>query len=278
MSRSDWGILTALAGLAALFVAFGTGLYVASLNYPHEQLHQPYLYFAEKTGQVAADKANSKLLQYRTPCHQPEGQGESELCAQWKAADAAADSAWWAAVGSFAGAISTALVIVALYFAFKSNWIARDTAKRQLRAYISIEPGGINEAQNGLSRVPFNIINNGQTPAYELEHGGDFVVIEGNPMEFDPSLDGRLDGQTAVTDQSLGPNSNRFSYAYLEAALCAPFLAQIDKKEAAIIHYGYVTYKDAFGERHRTSFAFYHWGEVLSDLESKRCRFGNDAT
>ena len=102
--------------------------------------------------------------------------------------------------------------------------------------------------------------------------------MTGDPREFDSSVNGRLGNDTAKTTSMLGPHTNRFTYTYLEADVCKPFLERIRKKEAAIIHYGFFRYKDAFRERRQTNFAFYHWGEELSDAESKRCRFGNDAT
>jgi hypothetical protein len=206
----------------------------------------------------------------------------TDLCAQWKAADAASDSAWWAWASGLVGFGSLLGVIVALGIALNSNWIARDTAKRQLRAYLTVEPGGVSEAVGGMHQVPIDLINNGQTPAYDLEQGGDFLVITGDPRHFDPGTDGRLseldpEDCVASTDAVLGPNTNRFTYAYLEEALPKPFWQKIYAKEAAIIHYGFFRYKDVFGERHQTNFAFYHWGEDLSDVYSKRCRFGNHA-
>ncbi len=271
-----------LRGYRSIILALG--LVLAGAGEPPRASQEPKVQAVQSELAKAAETVSAAISSIKAPveesppCDPGKDNRNSDLCAQWKAADAAANSAWWAWVSGLAGIVSLFGVIFALVLALHSNWIARDTAKRQLRAYISIEPGGINEVVDGIHRVPFNIINNGQTPAYEMEHGGDFLIVEGNPMEFDPSINGRLTGQTATTDQSLGPNSNRFSYAYLEAALCAPFLDKIDAKEASIVHYGYVTYKDVFGISHRTSFAFYHWGEELSDLESKRCRFGNDAT
>ena len=114
MSRSDWNILAALAGLAALFVAFGSGLYLASLNDPREQRYQPYRYAAEQPAQVEATtttKPNAQPLQYRTPCSQPEGQGESDLCAQWRAANAAQDGAFWTKWGVWIGIIGSSLLL-----------------------------------------------------------------------------------------------------------------------------------------------------------------------
>lgn len=222
-------------------------------------------------------------LKYEAQCNPGDDKRDSDLCAQWKAADAATDSARWTYVGNWIGGVSGLLVLVALGFAFEANKIARDTAKRQLRAYLTVEPGGINIPENGMHRVPLNVINNGQTPAYELEHGGDFLIIVGDPRQFNPETDGRLGslGVTdfvASTDQILGPQTNQFTYAYLEEELTQPFWDQIFKMEAAIIHYGFFRYRDAFGEQRQTNFAFYHWGEELTDADSKRCRFGNGAT
>lgn len=70
-------------------------------------------------------------------CGPAQYQSKTDLCAQWKAADAAADAAWWAAVGAWVSGLSGILVLGALFLAFQSNRIARDTAKRQLRAYVS---------------------------------------------------------------------------------------------------------------------------------------------
>lgn len=103
------------------------------------------------------------------PCNPGDDRRYSDLCAQWKAADAAADSAWWAWAAGIAGVISTVGVILALGIGWHSNWIARDTAKRQLRAYLEVD-----ECQLGLYPDDGEIIlqislkNCGQTPAYKL--------------------------------------------------------------------------------------------------------------
>jgi hypothetical protein len=218
-----------------------------------------------------------------TKCGPEQYGSHADLCAQWKAADAATDSAWWAWVSGLVGFGSLIGVLVALGIALHSNWIARDTARRQLRAYLTVEPGGVCQPEDGLHPVPIDLINNGQTPAYDLEHGGDFLVITGDPRQFDPDADGRLAQLNpadcvAQTDAVLGPNTNRFTYAYIEEKMITKAnWAKIHAKEAAIIHYGFFRYKDVFGERHQTNFAFYHWGQDLSDVYSKRCRFGNDA-
>jgi hypothetical protein len=253
-------------------------------------------------------------------CYKSKNHDSADLCAQWRAALAAEKAAeralwnnWISAIAAFLSLASIILVVLALRQTDRSLHIAQkdratatrraiasaedtaralenaktqiavteDTAKRQLRAYIAIEPHGIHEPNDGFMPVAINIINNGQTPAYNLELAGDFLIIDGDPRQFDPAKHGRLadaNPPTAATDGMLGPRSNRFSYSYLESDLCMPLWNEICSKEAAIIHYGYLKYLDAFDEEHVTCFAFYHWGEELSDAESKRCRFGNSAT
>jgi len=280
--------IAALVGVVLLLWTFGLGYYVAALNYPDEQRHQSYRYAADQPLDIdpaAASVPGTKPLEYREPCHNPKGRDESDLCAQWNAANAARDNAFWAKWGVWItgiGIIGLLITIVqgrmALERAHDANEIARESSERQLRAYIMIEPQGVNVPEDGLMRVPMDIINNGQTPAYNLEIAGDFLIVDGDPRQFDPAIHGRLGDDTASTDGILGPGSNRFSYAYMEAELCAPFWGGICDKNAAIIHYGYLKYRDVFGKERKTNFAFYHWGEELSDVESKRCRFGNSAT
>lgn len=84
-------------GLAALFIAFGLGMYVVELNYPEQQRYQEYKSGKGNEGTatltVTRDLAGS--IMKRTPCHNPNSESESDLCAQWKAANAAEDGAFW---------------------------------------------------------------------------------------------------------------------------------------------------------------------------------------
>lgn len=104
------------------------------------------------------------------PCGPRQYQSKDDLCAQWKAADAASDASWWAKVGGFTSAISALLVLVALYAAFRSNWIARDSSRRELRAYLRIDiptvPIPANITNHG--HVELITTNYGQTPAYDM--------------------------------------------------------------------------------------------------------------
>ena len=208
-------------------------------------------------------------------CRQGDDKRYSDLCAQWKAADAAADSAWWAAVGGFAGAVSAILVLMALWLAFRSNWIARDTAKRQLRAYISIPAALIKSDYYpvGQSYLKFSIDwkNAGQTPAHAVETYIEFVVADRGWRgfnEFTPPEFGK-------TKTNLGPG------CIIQAVDVPIYLTD----EAAwrsgacdIFIFTLVKYVDAFGQRRETNHRYVVKGDTGTDPALLTEDIGNTAT
>lgn len=103
-----------IAGLAALLVAFGMGAYTVGLNQPQEERYQAYRQPAEQPRQAdppGAAGPGPDALQYRTPCSQPEGRDESDLCAQWRAAKAAENSAFWTKWGFWIGVVGSSLLL-----------------------------------------------------------------------------------------------------------------------------------------------------------------------
>lgn len=102
-------------------------------------------------------------------CKRGDDRRISDLCAQWKAADAAAEAAWWAKWGTLVGGLSGFLVLGALGLAYESNRIARDSARRQLRAYCGMLNFQVRGAQmGGYPEFTVTIANTGQTPARKL--------------------------------------------------------------------------------------------------------------
>jgi hypothetical protein len=95
MSGSNWRIIAAYLGV----IGFGVGAFVAALNYPEPERYQRYEYPSEDEAEARASAKLSKTTQYRTPCENPKGAGESDLCAQWRAANAAEESALWTKLG-----------------------------------------------------------------------------------------------------------------------------------------------------------------------------------
>ncbi|MCY0149772.1 hypothetical protein OEG84_19180 [Hoeflea sp. G2-23] len=74
---------------------------------------------------------------------------------------------WWQLGLATAGTI---LVFGSLGAAFWANWIARDTAKRQLRAYVAVPGGVLSPVKDSKTKLRYDIRieNTGQTPAYNV--------------------------------------------------------------------------------------------------------------
>jgi len=144
--------------------------------------------------------------EYEKPCEEGERNYRSDLCAQWEAARAArdaADSAWWAVFWSIfslglSGAGLVALLVTikqgreALAKAEKANGIAQDTAKRQLRAYVTFSKlifiPVFDRDTKLLTRlkVQGRFENNGQTPAKIVAciTGGQWFPANEDPGDF----------------------------------------------------------------------------------------------
>ncbi len=120
------------------------------------------------------DAINNIVPEDDKGCEDREDKRSSDLCAQWKAADAAHDAAnyTWLAVGlSFLGT-----VFVALTF-----WDQRQVSRAQLRAYVSIQAGKLEQwsQEDGSRIVEFNFTmkNAGTTPAYKAIHMGNVYIF-----------------------------------------------------------------------------------------------------
>ena len=208
-------------------------------------------------------------------CSQGDDKRYSDLCAQWKAADAAADSAWWAAIGGFASAISALLVLIALWLAFRSNWIARDTAKRQLRAYLTISHKKMTRLVAGKkAEVEVAFGNSGQTPARQIT-----VICEIKTFPKPASEDGfalrppRIHKGASVA--ILGPGRECFSYVEAETEETAESIVLLEDGTNELYVFGRLDYEDAFGAK-RTTWFRSQLAPNLKSLES--CERGEDLT
>ena len=92
------------ASIAALLIAFGLGIYTQGLNSPKQERYQPYRYATDEPIQLkSSGSIPPQAPEYRAPCDNPKGREEADLCAQWKSAYAAEDSAFWTKWGFWAG-------------------------------------------------------------------------------------------------------------------------------------------------------------------------------
>lgn len=93
-----------------------------------------------------------------TQCAKGIDDRRSDLCAQWKAADAAREAVLWAVWSGLA-------VVVALILTMEANRIARETGKKQTRAYVGIEEVWLDLRHR---RIEFFTKNFGQSEALNV--------------------------------------------------------------------------------------------------------------
>lgn len=199
----------------------------------------------------------------------------SDLCAQWKAADAAAESARWSWIAGLASIASFIAVLFALRLAQQANAIARDTAKRQLRAYIFVEKTELivsDVARQASFAIEWR--NSGQTPAYRVLSGCDIIIADtgwkGNrEVEFPPS---------GYSKDNIGPGGVQQILDYVITLSPDEFIAWKAGSRTLYI-FSEVHYDDVFGEGHMTKRRMKAvWNDIKTKIELTTEDFGSEAS
>lgn len=278
MESRYWGAL--LAAIALAVVAFGTGVFTVSMHQPHESRYQRYSLGTELVG-----KAGSRPVS-RSPCIDPQGTEESDLCAQWRAAIAAEGSAFWAKWGFWIAAFGTSALLAtilqgrtALARAHESNVIAQQIGESQMRAYLSVVRAElhVDHSSRDHQRLPnFDTIlhfhNSGQTPAVNVSYYCTAAVVAWRDADCLPDIDPKGE-QRFVTNVTPGGNST-------VNAMCFGIARQwhIIKKLwkntndhmpigdfPMLILHGTVFYEDVFGNLFKSRFGFVYGTEIKDD-------------
>jgi hypothetical protein len=146
---------------------------------------------------AAAIERGNERTNYNPACEQGTDNRRSDLCAQWKAADSAHESAALALVGAGIGFLTLCAAVAAAYFASeaaKHTKTSADEARRtadaaedslanstqiahsQLRAYVAstledFEPEDPNASEPAIYMYKFKFYfkNAGQTPAHQMQ-------------------------------------------------------------------------------------------------------------
>jgi hypothetical protein len=130
---------------------------------------------------------------------------------------------------------------------------AEDTAKKQLRAYLAIEPSAINNfAPNFKTGVTLNFKNFGLTPAYEVRVEK-YIAIQPYPFPDSEPFPNIAQSNGVAT---IYPNSSTIS-AYVEMGqplTGKDISAILDGNKYRLYVAGLVRYKDIFGLAHCTRF------------------------
>lgn len=164
------------------------------------------------------------------PCQPGEDQRQSDLCAQWKAADAASDAAWWAMAGTVVALLGTVGLYWQIHLTRKAvedtgeateamreaNEIARARNLADLRPYVAIET--------------VNIVNLTAGPDYGYSNNPGQKMVR---VEADVSL--KNFGTSTATNVSLGFAARAFdgtadescSFSYFNPRVLLPGQADI---------------------------------------------------
>lgn len=229
----------ALAALAFVSMGFGWMIGISNAQSPHPS-------------------ANTQ--EFEAECANGDDKKDSELCAQWKAADAAAESARLTYWSTWIGGISGSLVLIALGLAYQANRIARDTAKRQLRAYVGLRSPKIEGTAVGQHpKVSLEFQNAGQSPALQLTIQ---IALGVDHFPQPQRAHDALPAEAKSVAVVLPGSSAKHSLESTGPALTKVEIDAIRGGTAAIYCFGVVKYCDIFGTPHQTDFRLMMGGDV----------------
>lgn len=160
--------------------------------------------------------------------------------------------------------LTLATILIAVFtggvFVFTARmwWTARDTAKRQLRAYMGVSeemhvPGGKIGGHGKVTFQPF-MKNYGSTPAYN-------VWVEGNAgifkkSEIGPSFHYRIKKTPNPSKGTMSPGQTNYIVCETEEDISDQTIKGINFSDDALFVYGTVHYNDAFTKPRKTNFCF----------------------
>jgi|SRR5689334_13171675 len=152
------------------------------------------------------------------------------------------------------GTMMIALFTWTLWRSTQRLWyVTNDTARRELRAYLSVESGQtFRQSQRHHTRFEFrpNVVNNGRTPASKVRILSKIELRSGAlPLGFDFSLSAA--GVPPGSMATIGPGKDRFHTVIFPRTLTWSELRHHAKGNIWFHLWGQVTYEDIFRiERH----------------------------
>lgn len=152
-------------------------------------------------------------------------------------------AAFVAAIGGMAAAVFTGW----------QAWIAKDTAERQLRAYIASTPDWIYEFSETIPvQIRYTLSNHGQTPAYKFAHA---AVVEIMPYPLPPKHPLPLMPTLIESTRTLHPNSIVYGLVPATRTFSKSDINKAIANDGIRIYVlGLIEYKDAFGTVRQTRF------------------------
>ena len=199
-------------------------------------------------------------------CERGQDDRGSDLCAQWKAADAArssANAAWWLGiVGLMIGGLTLWAASRAAHWAkeaarhtedgAKAGWAAekvtRESSERQLRAYLSVDEILISRIVEGEPLTAWvKVVNRGQTPARKVKQRECVIRAIGVPIR-NPKV--KFGPWISVYDLGAGQKVSLPS-TLVSDDLTSDQVISLMTGNVEFQVSGYITYCDVFGRKRR---------------------------
>jgi hypothetical protein len=143
-------------------------------------------------------------------------------------------------------AICAMIALWQLWLLRETNYITKENAKRQLRAYLIIDDMEIiGYAGNGPMRLVIQMINSGQTPAYEMNIKESYIWIGDDKIPI-PTLYNKSGQGTLAAQQK---------HVFISGVNPSDKSKIQDRKNQLHIT-GNIYYKDIYNTEHKTSFNY----------------------
>ncbi len=194
-------------------------------------------------------------------CQNPNNHDEADMCEQRKMSESAVETVYWNKLQVALSAFGFAALLCTIFLTYRatsaaieSNEIARDTAKRELRAYISVTAKHINSFDvRSVATIKVAPVNHGQTPAYKSYIVGSVDVFPFQiPRNFDFPPVSKDDNQQKF---DIYPNVSSLSTIIsAKRTFSQPEIGDIISGNKSIYVYGTIYYIDIFGDERFTCF------------------------
>jgi hypothetical protein len=169
--------------------------------------------------------------------------------------------------------------------------VALDSEHRQLRAYVGMNPGDIDDfGISGKQRIRFIRKNFGATPAYDVGFSqlGFSIVKIGQPIDTGrsgcntpaiPGLITMFPTTELAWTITIGKNDDvRPEVAAKLGGMFAPEEVQLVKSgDRQFVYWGTVCYKDAFNVPHFTNYCWMYKGTSMAAKDAEGCLGHNDS-
>lgn len=193
---------------------------------------------------------------YVANCDRPENREEADLCAQMRLAKAAEDIAALADRQTMLSYLElTALLLtlfalsVAAIVAVRALRMARDTARRELRAYVFPIYAHIRDVRASRPTFVIDVKNFGQTPAYGLRMN---TALHSGSHPLNTKLVPEV--QSSIATAQLAPQAALFDEIALNHSLSANEISALAEGSAAIYLFGEIEYFDIYKKKRWTTF------------------------